>query len=743
MIDISKLTNKQIDLLSEQISPKMGSYNKGVTVKAPPPSDIKLAQNLAKTIYNSKRLLADNEQLAVDAIKSIPNNKVFELVQTELRKLTGGLGIGQYIKSFIQDGAYQAQYTLKYINDIIKHLKQIKANPKTIEILTPLQMVYKDLVKMETAQDAALGGPELRKFWKDHHHEIMLAASLGALFFGPIGLLVSAGISLGDATMYYQEGDRYTAGIMAGFALLPGLGKIAQVSKPISQLGANGMAALGKKLATSSSPVLNRVEMYAINDMAKYSNLIKTEMNSYFKARAKNEAAYILRKNTAPGAKKIIQRLGDGSLKATTMGTKFGINLAPGFAGFELYNQAWDKVYVKLGFDQKDLQDINKISLQTLKNVKEGIEMNSKYVLENIIRETIQEQLTLNKNPKPSTISKSPFKNQADGNKFREWMNLNKPSVALELNLDKTGPYDNATIIKAYKLYGKEYKDVHAKTWDNMDGLSDAQWLVLIGVVLIAGIAGYNIIKSFRTKIILWKENFKTLMPWINKTKISDIEEFIIKNPDIDSATKEKLLSVLKNPRMRVEVQGELNRLLIDAFKRNEGVSGDDLIKILSPEERALYGPDIKRIQAARNSGKTSSATSKAAAAIKVTVSRDAKWTTANSYNLTLDNYVNQVAKYETGIYDVNQIAGYKSKLPAGNVIKDDFEMIQSQFKKAKGSKDGVWILNTHMDASKFPSLGQWASELMAVNPNLTKRVLTPDRYRRAKAKWYMTKRFS
>ena len=730
MIDISKLTNKQIDLLSEQISPKPRSYNKGVTVINPSqPSDIKLAQNLAKTIYNSKSLLADNEQLAVNAIKRIPNNKVFELVQTELRKLTGGLGVGQYIKSFIQDGAYQAQYTLTYINGILKHLKQIKANPKTIEIFTNLQAVYKARVETETSEDVAIGGPELRQYWKDHHHEIMLAASLGALFFGPIGLLVSAGISLGDATMYYQEGDRYTAGIMAGFALLPGLGKIAQVSKPISQLGANGMAALGKKLATSSSPVLNRVEMYAINDMAKYSNLIKTEMNSYFKARAKNEAAYILRKNTAPGAKKIIQRLGDGSLKATTMGTKFGINLAPGFAGFELYNQAWDKAYVKLGFDQKDLQDINKISLQTLKNVKEGTEMNSKYVLENIIRETILEQV-------------SPFKNQEDGDKFREWLNLNKPGSARNLNLDKTGPYNNATIIKAYKLYGKEYKDVHASTWD-MEGLSDGQWLFLIIVGLGVGIAGYNIIKTFSRKMKFLYENFKALIPQIKKTKITDIESFLIKNPDIDSATKEKLLAALKNPRVRVEMQGELNRLLIDAFKRDAGVSGDDLIKILSPEEQALYGPDIKRIQAARNSELKSHMSSKTAAAIKVTVSRDAKWTTANSYNLTLDNYVNQVAKYETGIYDVNQIAGYKSKLPAGNVIKSDFEKIQSQFKTAKGSKDGVWILNTHMDASKFPSLGKWVTDLMLVNPKLTKSVLTPDRYRRAKAKWYMTKHFS
>lgn len=732
MIDISKLTNKQINLVYEQISPNMRSYNKNVTsINATPPSDIKFAQNLAKTIYNSKRLLADNEQLAVDAIKSISNNKVFELVQTELRKLTGGLGIGQYIKSFIEDGAYQAHYTLTYINGILKHLKQIKANPKTIEIFEKLQSRWSTQVSQESELDVALGGSELRQYWKDHHHEIMLAASLGALFFGPIGLLISAGISVGDAAMYYQQGDRYTAGIMAGFAILPGLGKIVQISKPIAQLGANGMAALGKKLATSTSPVLNRIEMYAINDMAKYSNLIKTEMNSYFKTRAANEAAYVLRKNAAPGAKKIIQRLGDGSLKATTMGTKFGINLAPGFAGFELYNQAWDKAYVKLGFDQKDLQDINKTALQSLKNVKEGNKMNSKYVLENIIRETILEQV-------------SPFKNQEDGDKFRAWMKLNKPSAARDLDLDKTGPYNNRTIIKAYNLYGKDYTDVTVEpSLLGTKGLTDGQLLFLIIVGLSAGIAGFAIIKTFSMKMKFLYKNFKALLPKIKKTKITDIESFIIENPDIDSATKEKLLSALKNPRVQVEMQGELNLLLINAFKNNQGVSGDDLIKILSAEEQAYYGPNIKRIQAARNLKKTSNVASKAPAAIKVTVSRDVKWTAANSYNLTLDNYVNQVAKYETGIYDINQIAAYSRKLPMGNIIKHDFETIQSQFKQPRGSKDGVWILNTHMDASRFPEFGQWVNDLITANPKLTKSMLPPENYRRAKAKWYMTKQFS
>ena len=742
MIDITKLNKKQIDVLVEQIAPKQFAKPKPV-VDLKFKTTAEQVKNIAKDIYDSKQWLADDEQRAVNAIKRIRDNKQFELVQTELRKLTSGRGIGQYVTSFIEDGIYQAHISLNYVNAILAHLKKIKANPMTINMFTTIQ--YKLLIKksQEDKEDQAMGGTELRQFWKDHHHDIMLAASVGALFIPGIGLLISAGISLGDAGMYYQEGNRYQAGLAAGFAILPGLGKLVTLSKPIAKLGAKGMAALGTKLATSSKPVLNRLEMAVIKDMSKYQNVIKSEMNTYFKARAANEAAKIASRAGSKGAKKIIQKIADGSVKASVVGVKTAGQMAGGIAAFDLFNKGWDKVYVNLGFDQKDLQNINKTSLQGLKNVKEGLKMNSKQLLEKVIKETIQqEQLRLNTTtPKVVTTKlKSPFKNQAEGDKFRQWLNLNKPSAARDLKLDKTGPYDNETIIKAYNLHGKDYKN--ANTGPLASGeLTSLQWAGIILVGLVAGVATFSIIKMAAWKTKLIYKNIKSLVPWIKKTKTSDIKS-LINRTDIDEATKKELLLALENPRLRVEIQGELNRLLINGFKKNEGIQADDLMKVLSPEEQAIYGPDIRRIQAARDkaSGKASTS-SKITKPIKISnVSRDAKWTSAQAFNLTLDQYAAEIANSKTGIYSINDIIAYKKGMPSA--VKLDFDILKIQFAKPVGSKDGVWLLNKHVDANAFPNFTQWRQDLIKSNPKLNANVLNDSRYRRAKAKWYMIKNY-
>jgi len=50
-----------------------------------------------------------------------------------------------------------------------------------------------------------------------------------------------------------------------------------------------------------------------------------------------------------------------------------------------------------------------------------------------------------------------PFKNEKEGNLFREWLNENKPLKAKQLDIDIDGSYDNGFILDAYNLYGKEY----------------------------------------------------------------------------------------------------------------------------------------------------------------------------------------------------------------------------------------------------------------------------------------------
>jgi hypothetical protein len=51
-----------------------------------------------------------------------------------------------------------------------------------------------------------------------------------------------------------------------------------------------------------------------------------------------------------------------------------------------------------------------------------------------------------------------PFKNEKEGNLFREWLHENKPLKAEQLDIDIEGSYDNGFILDAYNLYGAEYE---------------------------------------------------------------------------------------------------------------------------------------------------------------------------------------------------------------------------------------------------------------------------------------------
>jgi hypothetical protein len=53
----------------------------------------------------------------------------------------------------------------------------------------------------------------------------------------------------------------------------------------------------------------------------------------------------------------------------------------------------------------------------------------------------------------PST----PFSSNTEGNAFRLWVNANFPAYAKEIDLSKTGEFNNCFIKKAYDKYGKAY----------------------------------------------------------------------------------------------------------------------------------------------------------------------------------------------------------------------------------------------------------------------------------------------
>ena len=601
----------------------------------------------------------------------------------------------------------------------------------------------------------------LDKFWKEHHHDIMTAVSIGALFFGPIGLLVSAGVSLGDAGMYYHEGDRYNAGLMAGFAILPGLGKVVSKIPAVAQLGSAGMAKLARKLATSSKPVLNRLEMYVIKDMSKYQGLIKTEMDTYLKARAANEAALIARKTSAKGAKKILQKIADGSLKASVVGTKTAGQIGAGFVTFDLYNKAWDNVYVNLGLGKKDIRDKQQQALDKWVKQTESKQMDiSNKILETIIKESLQsEQLTFVDKPtttKTVTVKKpGPFKTQAEGDAFRKWMVSNKPSAARDLNLDETGPYDNDVIKKAYNQYKTEYnqykQDTNGTSSSDLLDLSGLQWALLIIATAAVGIP-ITLFGIKLTRGVYYLSKYrKQIVPMLRSGKLSEFRK-LLKSKEfrkLSEAEREKLIDLLKNPGAKAKLIGAMDEMMINSFFKNQGVTADELRDVLDPEVWKKYGPTIEKKQAQRDAmlakkSQGTQSTSKVSTLKPIKLAkttRDAKWTSAQAFNLNLDAYAAEVANTKNGIYGVNDLVAYKKGYT--NNITKDWEYIKTQFAQAPGSKDGVWVLNSHIDASKFPDFSKWRQDLLAANPKMNANALNADRYRRAKAKWYIIKNFS
>ena len=51
-----------------------------------------------------------------------------------------------------------------------------------------------------------------------------------------------------------------------------------------------------------------------------------------------------------------------------------------------------------------------------------------------------------------------PFTSTAEGNTFRAWINDKFPNYAKQIDLDRTGSYNNSYVQQAWDKYGSKYK---------------------------------------------------------------------------------------------------------------------------------------------------------------------------------------------------------------------------------------------------------------------------------------------
>lgn len=165
-------------------------------------------------------------------------------------------------------------------------------------------------------------------------HTLMTIAQIGTAFIPFVGLFISAGIGLSDAAMYYNEGDKKTAGLIGVFSAIPGVGGLA-TKLGLTKFSAKALGEIGKKISFGSK--LTPLESQVANRVAQYRQLIQTEMNKIGK-----------------GTKNVASQLG-------------------GYAGVGLlYDKAYDKIkgQEELNFDSIDVNKISQANKTAALNVE-------------------------------------------------------------------------------------------------------------------------------------------------------------------------------------------------------------------------------------------------------------------------------------------------------------------------------------------------------------------------------------
>jgi hypothetical protein len=107
-------------------------------------------------------------------------------------------------------------------------------------------------------------------------HTLMTITQIGTAFIPFVGPFISAGIGLTDAAMYYNEGDKKTAGLVGVLSVIPGIGGLAS-KLGLGKWSAKDLGEIGKKISMGKK--LLPQEISAVKKIAKNKNLIFSEIN--------------------------------------------------------------------------------------------------------------------------------------------------------------------------------------------------------------------------------------------------------------------------------------------------------------------------------------------------------------------------------------------------------------------------------------------------------------------------------
>jgi hypothetical protein len=115
---------------------------------------------------------------------------------------------------------------------------------------------------------------EVFKFIDENKHGLLDIAAIGTAFIPLVGPFISLGLELGNAALYANEGDNYSAGLALSFALIPG-GQLIRRIPSVKKLGRNGLALLLKKAKNPKLvKTLTKTEKESLEQINKNSKWI-------------------------------------------------------------------------------------------------------------------------------------------------------------------------------------------------------------------------------------------------------------------------------------------------------------------------------------------------------------------------------------------------------------------------------------------------------------------------------------
>ena len=110
---------------------------------------------------------------------------------------------------------------------------------------------------------------EMLKFMHEYRHEILDVLAIGALFIPVFGPFVSLGIDLGNAALYYNEGDKEMAGLVAALSIIPG----AEIARRFPAVKKYGIEFLTTALSkTKAGKPITTYEKKAIEEFIEQSS---------------------------------------------------------------------------------------------------------------------------------------------------------------------------------------------------------------------------------------------------------------------------------------------------------------------------------------------------------------------------------------------------------------------------------------------------------------------------------------